>query len=61
MRNQSSTLLLVGIIPITANEIFWKSWIEVCELDSIFLSKTLYLKVQILLLAGSEAQSDEYS
>lgn len=48
-------------MPVTANETFWKSWIEICELDSIFLNKTFYLKVQILLLAGCEVQSDENS
>lgn len=61
MRNKSSTLILVGLVPITAKETFWKSWIEVCELESVLLSKVFYLKVQISPLAGCKDQSDENS
>lgn len=59
MRNQSSTLIFIGLVPITANESFWKSWIGVCELESIFSSKASSLEVQVLPRAGCQVRSGE--
>lgn len=61
MRNQIPTLILVGLLPVPTNETFWKNWIGVYELDSIFLNNAHYLKLQILSKAGCQIPSDQSS